>query len=143
VPPKDEVPPYHHAVPVPEFVRPLPEQLSEHEVGLLMDFKATSLPNFGLLCRLLQIYVDWVHPQLPFLDLATVLETIICCNEAGDAQMSLILIQAILLASSLYAQEGDFVSSAFASKQDAQEQLFQRAKVATSRSDLPHCMTAC
>jgi hypothetical protein len=87
------------------------------------------VPDKELRWKLLQYYLDWVHPQLPFLDIQQVMEMIMAEDFAKTKDILIVLVQAIFYAGSLYAQEEDFQSGCYLSKRHAQESLANNAKV--------------
>jgi len=101
--------------------------LDSASIQFLHSKEALTLPNTALLRSLLQSYVDWAHPQIPFLDLAEFLGAI--AEDTESHQVSLLLLHAVLLVGSLYLAEHAFCKSGFLSRRHAQECLFERAKV--------------
>ncbi|KAH0844639.1 hypothetical protein FOPE_09335 [Fonsecaea pedrosoi] len=95
------------------------------------------LPDEKLQWKLFQYYIDWVHPQLPFLDIQQVAERAMTEDFAGSKTTFTLLIQAIFYAGSLYALEDDFRSSYYESQRHAQRTLAHLAKASfsTNRDD--------
>ncbi len=83
--------------------------------------------------ELLTSYCNWVHPQLPFLDLDVFLASVLD-RQAGEAAppTSLLLFQAVMFAGSAHTDEKVFRVHGYPSKIEAQNLFFQRVKV---RSD--------
>jgi hypothetical protein len=73
-------------------------------------------------------YCNWIHPQLPLLDLHSTLSALVDGN--GNApKISLLLFQAVMFAGAAHADEKTFRLNGYLSKSDAQDVFFQRVKV--------------
>lgn len=86
-------------------------------------------PGKELQHKLLRHYVDWIHPQLPFLDIQAIVETITTTAAIHPHGMSSLLLYAILFAGSLYSEDQDFSSTSYGLKSCGQSRLWRKAKV--------------
>lgn len=84
------------------------------------------VPEKGLLVPLLTSYCNWIHPQLPFLDLSSILDGIF--NHDGP-KISPLLFQSIIYAGAAHVPDTTFQRFGYASRAEAQNVFFQRAKV--------------
>lgn len=121
----------------PDEWTPSIEPSQEVSVLLLAEgSEDTDFPDKELQWRLLQHYLDWIHPQLPFLDIQNVVATILAKSLRDTDRISPLLAQAIFYAGSLYADEADLECgySGLRSKWHKQQELFQQANVCESSS---------
>lgn len=98
---------------------------------------AVFLPDPKVMNHLLENYIDWVHPQLPLLELSKFLSAI----SYGDRspQLSLLLLQAKLHAGSLYADDKAVCQLAGRSVKEIRKTLRNRARVCSEAKLLIHC----
>lgn len=109
---------------LPPFVET--PKLAKDDLSYLRRKGALDIPEWGLMTELLTSYCNWIHPQLPMLDLKRLLETIFGIQKQ---KLSLLLFQAVLFAGAAFVDEEILMVHGYDSKLQAQDQLFQRVKV--------------
>lgn len=125
--PAAEGPPKNDAdVSLPSYVRWDSDQFSAAEIYPLLREGATTLPSRRCMNALLESYIDMVHPQMPFLDLPEFLTPI--ASGGQEPQISLLLLQAVLFAGSLYLADTRIFQPEATMKQ-VQSTLFRKVKV--------------
>ncbi|RVX71602.1 hypothetical protein B0A52_03786 [Exophiala mesophila] len=95
-------------------------------LAFLRQKGAFKVPNKRLLVSLLTSYCNWIHPQLPYLDLSTILDAIF---DRDGPKISPLLFQSIIYAGASHVPDATFQRCGYASRSDAQNVFFQRAKV--------------
>jgi len=114
---------------LPGYVHWNDGQFSAKQMCDLLTIGATSLPNQQIIHELVQSYLDWVHPQLPLLDLDRFLSTLCGSGRSSPAQVSLLLLNAVLFAGSLYSVDKRLPELGFDKWKDFQDQVHKRARV--------------
>lgn len=116
-------------------------RLAKDDMDFLERKNAFKVPERALLIELLTSYCNWIHPQLPFLDLHSVLGAVVDDRNNGDRpKISLLLFQAVLFAGAAHMDEKTFRLFGFPSRTDAQDVLFRRVKVGHLLCRHGHCM---
>ncbi|OAG37141.1 hypothetical protein AYO21_08676 [Fonsecaea monophora] len=118
----------HVDLSIPEFVFWHAEKFSTAQREHFSRAGALSLPDMTVLSLLLETYIDWVHPQLPFLDLSRFLSAI--SSNGQTSQLSALLLHAVLFAGVLYVDVEDPVLTELGGNpRDLKNTLRARAKV--------------
>lgn len=110
-------------VTLPDFVLWNPDQFSAEQWEALSAKGAMSLPESRVLDVLLESYIDFVHPQLAFLDPSKFLFAI--RSNGQSSQLSLLLLYAVLFAGALYTD----ISTHCGNLRELKRTLRTRAKV--------------
>lgn len=114
---------------LPGYVRWNDGQFSAEQMRELLAVGAPSLPSPQIVHELVQNYLDWVHPQLPLLDLDKFLSTLSASNQASADRVSLLLLHAVLFAGALYTVDNCLPELGFDKSKDFQEQIRKCAQV--------------
>jgi len=101
-------------------------RLSDDDICHLQKKGALDVPERGLTLELLTNYCNYIHPQLPFLDLRPILSSLL--GQSGW-KISLLLFQAIMFAGAASTDDRVFRLYGYPSRSQAQDMLFQRVKV--------------
>ncbi|KAK4941411.1 hypothetical protein LTR10_018680 [Elasticomyces elasticus] len=83
-------------------------------------------PEQKLMLELLTSYCNYIHPQLPFLDLQTFLDAVV--GENGQ-KVSLLLFQAVMFAGMAHLDEKILQLYGCGPRNEAQEKMFSRVKL--------------
>ncbi|CAK7207951.1 hypothetical protein SEUCBS139899_010766 [Sporothrix eucalyptigena] len=126
-----------HGLRLPRYIRPLPPHISPDDIDYLAKKGATSIPDNDLRDAILRGYIQYVHPFMPAVDLASFLEPIVHDNDAGslrahpsDAhQISLLLFQAVMFVGVAYVDFDMLRERGFASRKAARRVFFERARL--------------
>ena len=106
-------------------------QLLEDDMALLQRRGAFGIPERAFMLELLTSYCDWVHPQLPFLNLRPFLNAIV----GGNGQkVSLLLFQAVMFAGTAHLDDEVLRLHGCTSRDETQDRMFNRVKVSKPTS---------
>lgn len=100
-------------------------RLPEEDLDHLQRKGAFKIPEKGLMIELLTSYCNWIHPQLPLLDLHDFLDRVL----GHTGRVSLLLFQAVMYAGSVHTDEKIFRQFGYPSKNEAEDVFFGRVKV--------------
>lgn len=126
---------------IPDFVFWNSDHFSAEQRNDLSAKGAISLPEPRVLNLLLQSYIDFVHPQLPFLDLSRFLSVV--GSNGQSSHLSLLLVQAVLFAGALYIDFEDRLFTQYGNSRDLQIKLRARSKVCEIDMKLPKLGNGC
>ncbi|KAL1889582.1 hypothetical protein Sste5346_008831 [Sporothrix stenoceras] len=126
-----------HGLQLPRYIRPLPPHIGPDDIDYLAKKGATSIPDNHLRDAILRCYIQYVHPFMPAVDLASFLEPIVYDNDAGSLrappseshQISLLLFQAVMFAGVAYVDVDILRERGFASRKTARMAFFERARL--------------
>lgn len=107
-----------------------PTRLDSEDLDYLECKGALWLPSARFRTELLKSYIEWVHPQVPVLDLDVFLCTI--AENDSENSISLLLFHAAMFAASAFVDIVHIRNEGYASRKAAREVLFRRAKVTIS-----------
>lgn len=113
---------------LPKFVNPLPAKIGPDEVRYLHCKEAISLPELRLQRQLLHAYIEFVHPQMPVLELHDFLNRV-NARDGQKGQVSLLLYQAVLFAASAFVGIEALNEAGYTNRRAARKALFQKARV--------------
>ena len=111
---------------LPGFIKPLPQELEQNVLQLLHQQAALTLPGQPIIEELLKVYICYVHPLLPLLDLGRFLDAI--RGRSGNT-ISLVLFQAVVFASATFVDLVQLKSMGYDSRPAAREALFRHVKL--------------
>ena len=113
---------------LPAYFKPLPGQMTDHDVEYLQKSGALCIPEDSLRNELLTSYIDYVHAYSPVLDVHNFLETV-DRKESGAGGLSLLLFQAVLFAGTAHVDIKYLQRAGFATRRAARKTFFERPKV--------------
>jgi hypothetical protein len=114
-----------HGNVLPEYITGLPEHIDGDILQLLQCKGALTVPSRAMIDELLRVFVCYVYPFLPLLDLE-ILDPI---NGGDGNSISLLLFQAIMFAGSTFADLSLLQQAGFSGHTHAREALFSRVKL--------------
>ena len=111
--------------------------MSADDIIHLQSKGAFKVPCRGLMLELLTNYCNWIHPQLPVIDIHTFLNSVIGRN---GPKISLLLFHAVMFAGAAHLDHEVLQPYGYHSRSVIQDELFNRVKVslifALSRSQM-------
>lgn len=114
--------------PLLRLFKPFHARIEQDEYEHLQRMGALAVPPPLLQNALLKSYVEFVHGQLPMIDLKE-LSDVVQGGDRQDEQISLLLFQAVMLVGSTWVEIGKLKQAGFKSREDAQKILFKRVRV--------------
>ncbi|KAJ4152125.1 hypothetical protein NW765_017634 [Fusarium oxysporum] len=109
---------------LPMFVRPLPPGFSLDEISYLLHKRSLHLPSNTLERVLLRAFVEHVYPQMPFVNLVTLLS--IVHNRTGrDGRISLLVYQAIMFSGCAFGDLDHLQREGHSTRRAAQACFFE------------------
>ena len=123
----EEISPEYH---LPSYIIPLRPDLDPGVLCLLRQKKALSLPRHTVRGELLRVYICYVHPFLPLLDLGYFLDAVEGKNESK--KVSLILFQAVMFAATSFIDIRHLKAEGFERRKEARRYFFDRVRVSDS-----------
>ncbi|KAL6248682.1 hypothetical protein RBB50_004937 [Rhinocladiella similis] len=112
---------------LPAFIAPIHSQRTYMYCDFLASRKAFDIPTPPLLRAILKRYTEFVHPHIPLVDIHHVLEAV--STEGRCGRISLLLLQAMLLAGSSYV-DMEYVSGAgFCNRMALRSELAERVRL--------------
>ena len=120
-------PTYQSSLPLPGYVRALPDKLLSEDVEYLDKKGALVIPETSLRNELLRSYAQFVHPFLPVIDLKEFLTPI----EQNDSEhpISLLLFQAVMFAGTAYIDMRFLAANGYESRRAARKAFWQRTRL--------------
>ncbi len=119
-------------VPLPTFVKPLPDSLAQDDIQYLWMKGALSIPDLAFRKELAQCYVDHVHCSLPLVALDDLLQ-IMGKDDEKLEKMSLIVFQAIMFAGIAFVDLISLQLAGFATRREARKSFYQKVRVSIDR----------
>jgi hypothetical protein len=113
---------------LPRYILPLPSTISVIDIEYLESKGAFSVPGERLREELLAAYVQYVHPDVPFLDVPEFLQATKYNSETAPP-VSLLLFQAVMFAGVAFADLGQLKIAGYADRKIARSMFFERVKV--------------
>ncbi|KAL1967802.1 hypothetical protein VTN77DRAFT_2491 [Rasamsonia byssochlamydoides] len=111
----------------PRFLKPLPSRIPVEDIEYLRSKGALTIPEPPLRNELLRAYVQWVHNFIPLLDLHEFLRSI--AENDPDANISLLLFQAVMFAGTAFVDLEHLQAAGFATRRDARKAFFMRTRL--------------
>lgn len=111
---------------LPNYIRPVGPNVMGEDLNYLQRIGAFTLPETGLRNELLRCYVQYVHPNLPLLEL----QDLLCAvhnNESTDT-VSLLLFQAVMFAGTGFIDMRYLVAQGYDTRKAARRAYFQKCK---------------
>lgn len=119
----------------PRFLKPLPSRIPAEDIEYLRSKGALTIPEPPLRNELLRAYVQWVHNFMPLLDLHEFLCSV--AENDPDANISLLLFQAVMFAGTAFVDLEHLQAAGFATRREARKAFFMRARVRHSPPNTP------
>lgn len=111
------------------------------DIDCLYTKAALSLPESALRDALLRSYMQFVHPELPIIEIRELLRMV--NREDGDSgRVSLLLFQAVMFAGASFVDMKLLRSAGYSNRRDARNALFQKVKVFALVSNLTIVLTS-
>lgn len=112
---------------LPSYVTKAPEGMAIETLAGIAANGAFILPPVNIQNALLKCYTQYVHPNMPFLDLGELLEAaVLRCH---GRQTSMLLLQAVLFAGAIFVEPVYLHLLGYTSRTAALRDLFGRAKL--------------
>lgn len=111
---------------LPAYIRPVGPNVMSEDVAYLERRGAFAIPEVGLRNELMRCYVQFVHPNLPLLDLQDFLAAVYN-NDANDT-ISLLLFQAVMFAGTGYIDMRYLVAQGYDTRKAARRAYFGKCK---------------
>ncbi|KIW85455.1 hypothetical protein Z517_00845 [Fonsecaea pedrosoi CBS 271.37] len=111
---------------LPGYVQPAPGWLWTDEFQYLISRGAFRMPPPPLLRELISSYVEWVHPVCPIVE-TRVVNSVLALSD--HPKISLLLLQALIYAGSVFIEEGKLRLFGLADRFTAQTVFFERVKL--------------
>lgn len=108
------------------FLKPPPPSMSSEDIEYLASKGAFSIPAADLRREVLQSYIDFVHPYIPILDLWDI---VAMAGHGESGEVSVLLLQAVLLAGSLYVGMTHLKNAGYLTRRSARKDFHDRARV--------------
>jgi len=112
---------------LPRYIRPIPPRISAEDLEYLEKKGAFIIPETSLRNELLRCYVQYMHPNLPLLDLQDFLAAIEK-NEPGNT-VSLLLFQAVMFAATAFIDMRHLTAQGYVTRRAARSAFFHRIKL--------------
>ncbi|KIV88037.1 hypothetical protein PV10_09211 [Exophiala mesophila] len=109
------------------FIQPFWSQRASRHEQYLQQCGAFLSPPPKLRNALLESYVEYIHPLLPLVDIHEILEAV-ALNGSGR-KISLLLFQAILLASSAFVKDEEISAAGYRNRYYLREELGERVRM--------------
>jgi hypothetical protein len=111
------------------FLKPPPPSISSEDIEYLAVKGAFSIPAADFRREVLQSYIDFVHPFIPILDLRDI---VAMAGHGKSGEVSVLLLQAVLLAGSLYVGMTHLKNAGYLTRRSARKDFHDRARVGCS-----------
>jgi len=108
------------------FLKPPPPSMSSGDIEYLAAKGAFSVPAADFRREILQSYIDFVHPFIPILDLWDI---VAMAGHGESGEVSVLLLQAVLLAGSLYVGMTHLKNAGYLTRRSARKDFHDRARV--------------
>ena len=118
-----------HGIRTFSFLKPPPPGMSSEDIEYLAAKGAFSIPAADFRREVLQSYVDFVHPFIPILDLRDI---VAMAGHGESGEVSVLLLQAVLLAGSLYVGMTHLKNAGHLTRRSARKDFHDRARVGCS-----------
>ncbi|EFX01579.1 c6 zinc finger domain containing protein [Grosmannia clavigera kw1407] len=112
---------------LPPYIRPLSSQIDSRDMDYLADKGALTILNDEFRDELLRIYVNFVYPFMPAIDVKSFIESIM--QGDGSRPVSLLLFQAIMFASVAFVDVRFLKENGFHSRKEARKTFFSRVRL--------------
>ena len=115
---------------LPPFIKPLPAKLKPCDRVYLRDSGAVTLPPPFFQRACLKVYVEYVHPYMPMMDVYSFLDAINDNGKDGNT-VSLLLFQAVMFAGITFVDEEMMLRAGFVDRRKTRALFFERVKVSS------------
>lgn len=112
---------------LPCYVHCLPAHLKPIDLEYLAKKGALTMPDDELQCELFRKYIQYVHPFMPILDLATFLSPIV--RRDGTSQVSLLVLQAVMFTSVALVDLDYLTARGYSNRRSARREFFERVRL--------------
>lgn len=113
---------------LPPYIKSLPRRMTGEDISYLSKSGALSLPRIHLRNELLESYIKHLHGCMPILDLHVFLH-VIDRGDAQDGQVSLLLLQCVMLAGAAFVDMKYLADAGFTTRIEARNHFYQKARV--------------
>jgi len=113
---------------LPPYIKPLPKKLQKDDIQYLARKGCLLVPNTEICHACLSAYVEFVHPQLPLMNLNDFLLAV-SCRVAEVGNVSLLLFHALLFATISFVDLDLIKRAGFPDRRAARMVFFNKAKV--------------
>ncbi|EED21803.1 C6 transcription factor, putative [Talaromyces stipitatus ATCC 10500] len=111
----------------PQFLKPVSPRIATEDVEYLRSKGALTIPEPSLRNELLKAYVQWVYSSLPVLDLHSFLASV--AQNKPDANISLLLFQAIMFAGTAFVDIRHLQAAGFKTRREARKAFFNNTRL--------------
>lgn len=114
--------------PLPVYIKPLPQYMTAEDTKFLWAKGALSLPDTGLRDELIRCYIEFIHPELPLIELHEFLQTI---DKGGGEEggISLVLFQAVMFSGTAFVDASFLLEAGYSTRREIRTAFYQRARV--------------
>ncbi|KAK3994787.1 cutinase transcription factor 1 beta [Cladorrhinum sp. PSN332] len=112
---------------LPGFIKPLPAKLKPCDRTYLRDSGAVTLPPPFFQRACLKLYVEYVHPYMPMMDIYSFLDAINDNGRNGNT-VSLLLFQAVMFAGITFVDEEMMLRAGYVDRRKTRALFFERVK---------------
>ncbi|KIL88484.1 cutinase transcription factor 1 beta [Fusarium avenaceum] len=112
---------------LPPYIRPLPLHLKPVDTEYLTAKGSLLIPDDELQCELLRLYIQYVHPFMPILDLPVFLLSV--ARHDAKSRVSLLLFQAVMFAAVAYIDTDYCITRGYESRRSMRKDFFERVRL--------------
>ncbi|CAK3958923.1 Cutinase transcription factor 1 beta [Lecanosticta acicola] len=112
---------------LPMYIKPLPSKLNPEDILYLEKKGALAIPSQQLRNELLRNFVEFVHPNMPLLDVHDLVTSI--DRDDGAAPVSLLLLQAIMFSAIATVDIRHLKAAGYTTRRDARRDFFQKTRL--------------
>lgn len=120
---------------LPDYFKPLPLQMAAVDIDCLYAKDSLSIPAAPLRNAVLRSYLEFVHPDMPIVDIHELLQ-IISDGNGKSGRVSLLLFQAVMFAGTAFVNMAYLKTAGYSNRKEARKAFFQKAKVPVAISKL-------
>lgn len=121
------VPPITPSYSLPNYIKPLPSKLDPEDILYLEKKGALAIPSPQLRNELLRNFVEFVHPNMPLLNVHDLVSSI--DRNDGNAPVSLLLFQAIMFSAIATVDMRHLKAAGYSARRDARRDFFQKTRL--------------
>ncbi|KAF5230942.1 hypothetical protein FANTH_13621 [Fusarium anthophilum] len=112
---------------LPQYIQPLAPHLKPIDTEYLTGKGCLKIPDDDLQCELFRLYILYVHPFMPVVDLPDFLSSV--ARRDGSSQVSLLLFQAIMFAAVVYIDSDYCTERGYENRKAMRKEFFERVRL--------------
>lgn len=114
---------------LPAFIQPLSKSLDAADIDYLRRKGALQIPDPDLRNEILTCYIQYIHPQLPVLDVSTLRHILIATSSPDIAPMSMLLFQAVMFSGIHLIDNPSKEKTGYDTPDELRKAFYMRARV--------------